>query len=275
MIRTTSHLAYVLKFDIKEINLITDNIGKFYTEHRIPKKKGYRIINPSHRRLKVLQKRIQKRIINLLPLPEYAYGAVQGRDNVGNTKQHKGKRYMFATDLRNFFPSVNNRQVNKMFLKHGFSPTVARILTRLTTYKGKLPQGAPTSSCIANLVFADTGNKLNEFAQGNNITFTTFVDDLAFSSPYDFKEKIPEIVKIITEDGFKISHNKTHYCQSPLITGLYPENNYLRLPDEFLDKVKNGDGRTEEQRRGDHLYFQKVQKANSPKSKLTPMPGTH
>lgn len=271
MIRTTSHLAYVLKFDIKEINFITDNIGRFYTEHRIPKKNGYRVINPSHRRLKVLQKRIQKDILNQLPLPDYAYGAVKGRDNVGNTTQHKGKRYKFATDLRNFFPSVNNRQVNRMFLNHGFSPTVARILTRLTTYKGKVPQGAPTSSSIANLVFAETGNKLNKLAQGNNITFTTFIDDLAFSSPYDFKEKTPEIVKIITEDGYRISQNKTHYCQSPLITGLYPENNYLRLPDEFLDKVKHGDRRTEEQRRGDHLYYQKVQKANYPKSRAFPV----
>lgn len=267
MIRTTSHLAYALKFDIKEINFITDNIGNFYTEYRKPKKNGYRIINPPHRRLKVLQKRIQKSIINQLPLPDFAYGAVQGRDNVGNTTQHKGKRYKFATDLRNFFPSVNNRQVNKMFLKHGFSPTVARILTKLTTYEGKLPQGAPTSSSIANLVFADTGNKLDEFAQGNNITFTTFVDDLAFSSPFDFKEKTPEIVNIITEDGFRISHNKTYYCQSPLITGLYPKNNYLHLPDEFLDKVRNGDERSEDQKRGDELYIQKVIKANSRNSR--------
>jgi RNA-directed DNA polymerase len=265
MIRTTSHLAYVLRFDIKEINFIADNIGKFYTERRIPKKNGYRIINPSHRRLKVLQKRIQKNIINQLPLPDYAYGAVQGRDNVGNTKQHKGKRFKFATDLRNFFPSVNNRQVNEMFIKNGFSPDVAHILTRLTTYKGRLPQGAPTSSSIANLVFTETGNKLDEFALENNITFTTFVDDLAFSSPSAFKEKTPEIVKIITDDGFRISHNKTHYCQSPLITGLYPENNYLRLSEEFVNKVKNSHWRTEDQKRGDHLYFQKVQKANSTK----------
>ncbi len=57
-----------------------------------------------------------------------------------------------------------------MYLLYKFSPTVARVLTQLTTYKGRIPQGAPTSPMIANLVFVKTGKKLEEFAKENNLT---------------------------------------------------------------------------------------------------------
>src|SRR5680860_72978 len=153
MINTVKHLSYKLKFDFKEIQSIIRNIDNFYGE-RIEIKtdkfgnlkldgqgnKKKRIINPSKKRLKILQKRIHKSILNEIKMPDYAFGAIKRRDNVDNSKKHQGKKYKFTTDLKDFFPSITNEAVFKMFVSQRFSPTVARILTQLTTFKGKIPQ---------------------------------------------------------------------------------------------------------------------------------------
>jgi len=275
MINTPKHLAYILRVEIQEIYNIIDNIDNFYSERiKVKKnKEGFpitdnngkpksRTLNPSHNRLKVIQKRIQKNILLKLQLPDYAYGAVTGRDNVDNANMHRGKKYKFTTDLRNYFPSINHSRVFKMFRSYKFSPEVSRILTQLTTYKGKLPQGTPTSSSIANLVFVKTGNNLESFAKKYCITFTSFVDDLTFSSPFDFKDKTQEIIEIITKDGFKISHNKTNYSRNPIVTGIHPMNNYLKLPQSFLNKISDTSSLTKAQLQGMLLYKQKIDKRN-------------
>lgn len=277
MIKTPKHLAYTIKVDLPEIYTIIENIDTFYSEIIIPKKdkeghiildnKGNpksRKLNPSYRRLKVIQKRIQNNILMKLSLPDYAFGAVKGRDNVLNANVHKGKKYKFTTDLRNFFPSINHHRVFEMFLSFEFSPEVSRLLTQLTTYKGKLPQGAPTSSSIANLVFIKTGKNLDTFAKEHKITFTSFIDDLTFSSPFDFKDKTTDIINLIIEDGFKISHNKTNYSRSPIVTGIHPMNNYLKLPKRFYEKL-NDKSLTQESKKGLINYKLKVDNLNKGK----------
>jgi RNA-directed DNA polymerase len=274
MIKSTKHLAYALKVDFKEIQSIIENIDNHYREKIIIKLDKFgkpkldangnpkqRIINPSINRLKVIQKRIQKNILLNIELPRYAFGAVKGKDNVDNAKQHQGKKYKFTTDLKDFFPSITNKVVNEMFINHDFSHQVSSILTKLTTYKGKIPQGAPTSSTLANLVFMKTGDVLYEYAQRNNMTFTSFVDDMTFSSANDFKIKVPEILEIITRD-YKISHKKTNYSRNPNITGLHPMNNHLKLPKSFMDKLESTEERTPEQKAGLLMYKEKVDNAN-------------
>jgi RNA-directed DNA polymerase len=145
-----------------------------------------------------------------------------------------------------------------MFVAFDFSPTVSRYLTKLTTYKGKLPQGAPTSPIVANLVFVKTGKRLQEFATKNNLTFTSFVDDLTFSSPIDFKEKTEDILSVIKADGFKISHKKTNYkSKFPTVTGIVVKNNNLDLTNEFKDKLKDKT-QSKERLDGQRRYYDRV-----------------
>ncbi len=271
MILTKKHLAYTLKVQSSEIDFIIANIDSFYREkieikkdkNGMPKTKNgivqQRVINPSLRRLKVIQSRILQNILQGLQLPDYAYGGVRGRDNIQNAKEHQGKKYNFTTDLKSFFPSIRQSRVKEMFKSYGFSPIVARQLTMLTTYKGKLPQGTPTSPIIANLVFVKTGKKLQEFARVNNLTFTSFVDDLTFSAPTDFKDKAHWIINTLIEDGFKISHNKTFYkTKNPNVTGIIVKNNNLDLPDSFQIKLASVEGKTEMQVKGLQLYASRV-----------------
>ncbi|MEO7922150.1 MAG: reverse transcriptase family protein [Chitinophagaceae bacterium] len=275
MINTKSHLAYIIKVREIEIESIINSIDKHYYEKvelkadkdGTPKldKNGIqkkRILHPSINRLKQIQKRILKEILSKLEIPDYAYGAIKKRDNVKNARKHQGKKYIFTTDLKDFFPSIKNRQVFEMFRSFNFSPTVSRLLTQLTTYKGKLPQGTPTSPALANLVFIKTGKKLQEFAAENKLTFTSFIDDLTFSAPIDFKTKANFIIDTLQKDGFRISHSKTNYkTKNPTVTGIVVKNNNLAITPSYKIKILDISGKTEEQIRGLNLYADRVKKA--------------
>jgi len=275
MINTLKHLAFVLKFSDSEIEGIIKNLDHYYYEKVEEKqdklgrpkikngKVQLRTLTPSISQLKLLQKSIQKNILLKLNMPAYAFGAVKCKDNVQNAKQHQGKKYIFTTDLKSFYPSISHKHVFGMFRFFEFSPTVARILTKLVTYKGKLPQGAPTSPTIANLVFIKTGSKLDEFAKQNNLTFTSFVDDLTFSSHRDFKSFVQAIIGLIKSDGFRICNDKTNYkTKLPIVTGVVVKNNKLSLTDTFKAKLRDTEGHSPEKIRGLQQYAAKVFKSN-------------
>lgn len=277
MINTIKHLCYVLKTSATELEFVIKNIDKYYyekTEAKMNKdgtpkldKEGNpkkRILNPSLKTLKHLQKMLLQNILYKIELPDYVYGATKGRDNVMNGKRHQGNKFIFTTDLKDFFPTINHKMVFEMFRSNNFSPTVSRVLTQLTTYKGHLPQGAPTSPVMANLVFVKTGDKLDELSKGNKITFTTFIDDLTFSSKSDFKQLAQSFIEIIKKDKFFLSHKKTNYkTKNPVVTGVVVKNNNVSLTKAFKEKLANPKGLTKAQVNGLKQYESKVQAANS------------
>ena len=171
-------------------------------------------------------------------IPTYAFGGVPKKDNIKNAKYHQGNKYIFTTDLRSFFPSISHNSVFEVYCNNGYSPTVARILTKLTTYKYQLPQGVPTSTLLALLAFKSTGDKLYDYAIQHNLKFSIFVDDITISSKVDFKQLVPDILDIIVSAGYKISHNKTHYStKNPIITGIKCQNNRIKLPQSTYKRI--------------------------------------
>lgn len=281
MIRSIKNLAYTLKVTKEELLSFTnnENISRYYQEYEILKfhsngqpkmdRNGIqkkRIINPSTLRLKNIQKQINKYILSKILIPDYIFGGIKGKDNVLNAKQHQGKKFKFITDLTNFFPSITNKMVYEMFIRYNFAPDVASILTKLTTYKGHVPQGAPTSTYIANLVFTKTGNELEKLAIEHNITFTSFVDDLTFSSCQDFHSLVPAIIDIITKNGFIISHQKTHYqSHCPSITGVICYNNKLSVPIQFIKELEDTQHLSPKQYQGKIRYKEKVDRISTTK----------
>lgn len=279
MIHTLKHLAYTLKIDVTEFEKIIGKIDDYYYESKEPKLKDgkprlnkngeieYRIIHPSKARLKEIQKRINTNILKNIPMPKYAFGAVGGRDNVLHAKYHQGNKHFFNTDLKNFYPSIRHSRVFGFFKENKFSDDVASVLTQLTTYKGKLPQGTPTSSYIANLIFKYTGDKLNALAKTKSMKFSTYIDDVVVSSKEDFKTLIPDFLKIITDDGFTISHKKTNYkTKNPEVTGVIVKANNLALAKKtktkFLDTTSS-----EASKKGQLMYIEKIKKINKQKAK--------
>jgi len=110
-------------------------------------------------------------------------------------------------------------------------------MTKLTTLKGHLPQGAPTSSHIANLVFLKYDLELWKLCKDRDIVYTRFIDDLTFSSQDDFKEVTFDLLKVIENSPYKISHRKTFYSEKPVeVTGIVVKQNNLDVTDAFKAK---------------------------------------
>ena len=108
----------------------------------------------------------------------------------------------------------------------------------MTTWKYELPQGTPTSTHIANLVFLDTDLELIKLCNSNKITYTRYVDDLTFSSQQDFRHLLSEILNIVTSNDFKLSNRKTQYKGNQTITGIDVFLNKIDAPKKIVEKSK-------------------------------------
>lgn len=274
-------LCKILGITTDALDSILGDVDKYYyliSNPKINKKTGLQFIDklgrprtrdlyPSKGLLKEIQVKLYHRILKPIKLPKYAFGGVEKRDNVLNAKTHQGNKFFFNTDLRNYYPSIDNEQVFSMLVSRGFTIEVARLITKLTTYKGQLPQGTSTSPYIANLVFVKAGNQLKKLAEIHNLTFTTFVDDITFSSKVDFKAIVPQIIEIITSNGFLISHDKTFYqtCM-PKVTNVIVMNNGIYLGTTYKEKIDGFDDKTSPSAKGTINYYKRVQKISKTKS---------
>lgn len=246
------YLASKLKCSHDELKFILEDIDDSYYEYSKYKKdkdgfiKTYkdgtpkkRTITPSKGALKKIQTSIKRNILDSVVIPVYIQGGVKGKSNISNAKIHQGKKYKFTTDLQDFFPSVKHGLVYSVFLNLGFTNVQANWLTRLTTYKYGLPQGAPTSPGLSNLSFIPIDEKLISICKSSGITYTRYIDDLTFSSANDFKDKIPKILSVVINGGFKVSYRKTLYCGKQTITGIDVGNNYIDAPLKIREKAKD------------------------------------
>lgn len=278
MIRTLKHLTYILRTELATINDILADIDSYYiswSKIKTDKDTGLPLTdadgNLRTRQLnstKIELKRIQKRILALLmshvEIPPYAFGGVPKKDNIKNAKYHQGNKYIFTTDLRSFFPSISHNRVFEVYCDNGYSPTVARILTKLTTYKYQLPQGVPTSTLLALMAFKPTGDKLYDYALQHNLKFSIFVDDITISSKEDFKHLVPEILNIISTSGYKISHNKTFYkTKNPIVTGVKCQNNRIKLPQSIYKRISRYNNSNDSRYKGLIMYKKHVETLNA------------
>jgi len=261
------------------VDKLISNIGHFYnewTEEKTDKNTGEvkkykdgtvkkRIIRPSLNVLKEIQRNIKNKILVQIVLPKYLHGGVKGRSNITNAKEHQGNKFQFTTDLENFYPSISSQMVYDTFIKLKFSPHFSHWLTIFTTWKYQLPQGTPTSSHIANLVFLDIDFQLLEFCKKHNIKYTRFVDDLTFSSQKDFQAFLNDILEMITNNGFKLSYRKTKYCGYQTITGIDTFLNKIDAPKKIIEKANK------EEASNNVLipytnYVKNIRKTNKPKA---------
>lgn len=197
-----------------------------------------RVIRPPKEKLKTIQKRIKNRVLSEITLPINVHGGVKGKSNITNALPHKGKKYILTTDLTDFYPSIKSKWIYDLFIDIGFNSQFAFYATRLTTWKGELPQGAPTSTHLSNIFFTRTDEKLVQLCEEHKITYTRYVDDLTFSSPVDFQDKIPIILDIIQSSGVGISRRKTFYKGKQKVTGIIVSLNKISAPENILEKVK-------------------------------------
>lgn len=273
-------LAFTLKIDkdflLKLSASLNTNESGFYRKWNEPKtddnkqprfENGVpltRPINAPIKKLKDVQSKLLIDVLYKIKLPEYFFGGIKKKDAVLNARIHQGNKYFFLTDLKNFYPSVHFKSVEKALRQEGFYPDVAKLITRICTKEGAIPQGCPTSSFLASLVVYHSCGDLFEKYKLEGLKVSIYVDDITFSSPSDFKPKTNGILDELRNRGLKINFEKTHYCtKNPRVTGIQVKNNGIcPLPHTFENSI---DLNLKEASRNGHLqrikYVKKIAKA--------------
>lgn len=155
-----------------------------------------------------VQKRIYRILLRDLDLPEHINGGVKGRSVLDNVKHHQNETTIVTLDIKSCFPSITAHQVYfvwRVVLK--CSHKVSRLLTRLTIFNGHLPQGAPTSTTLANLVINSIDGPIRDAAAERGVNYSSWIDDIPLSGP-EARNLIPLAVSTFRRGGFRISRSK-------------------------------------------------------------------
>lgn len=191
--------------------------ARLYRTWKVPKKKsGERTIMAPTDELKIVQRAILDRILSEITAHKAATGFVQGSNIRDNADCHSLAKVVVSIDLKNFFPSIKFPRVYGVLKKIGFKDRVAGIITALCTWDGALPQGAPTSPALSNIVAYRMDKKLHSFLENNGWGYTRYADDITFSANRPWSKRadgpIDHIVnvvrRIIAEEGFEVNENK-------------------------------------------------------------------
>jgi len=209
-----------------------------YREFSVPKRSGgMRRIAAPEEPLRGAQQRIRRRLLARLRAHPAAMGFERGRSIVHNAFFHTGKAVLVRMDLKDFFTSTRASRVKDYFRRIGWNRPASELLTRLCTYRDGLPQGAPTSPRLSNLVNYRLDARLTGLADSLGAVYTRYADDLFFSfaedRPGDVRKLIHFAKQIIKAEGYQIQHRKklqlrrAHSRQ--VVTGLVV-NDRVNLP---------------------------------------------
>lgn len=178
-------LSLALGFESELLAELARNADKYYRLAKPITKPDGTIRQPfdATEPLKEVHRRIKDRILCHLSFPYYLTGSLKGTSYRVNAELHAGARIVICEDIEGFFPATSATVVFDVW-RHlcGFSEDVARQLTALTTKEGVLPQGAITSSYLANLAFWRYEPLLHDALLSQGIQYSRYVDDLTVSS---------------------------------------------------------------------------------------------
>ncbi len=214
--------------------------GAPYLRFTVPKRTGgTRAITAPIAALKRVQRAIYTKLLAPLAPHPAAHGFVPGRSVATNAAVHVGAARLLKVDLADFFPTVHYRRVEGFFVSLGAAPAVAQTLAGLTTFRprmadgyvvtpGEMPQGAPTSPALANLVCRRLDARLTGLAARLGARYTRYADDLTFSWPPG--APLPAmgrttwwIDQICQQEGFAVNPHKTRVVRRSgrmMVTGV-------------------------------------------------------
>lgn len=227
-----------------------------YTTFQIPKKSGTsRTIDAPNPNIKILQQKLNQVLQTVFQPKPSVHGFAVGKSVKTNAEKHVNKRWVFNVDLEDFFPSINFGRVRGMFMGQPYHlpQRVATVLAHLCCFQGHLPQGAPTSPVISNMLCAQMDSQLQSLAQLHRCTYTRYADDITFScttrrfppaiaAPNELNQICPGIGlrETIEANGFSINERKVWLRgndRRQVVTGL-TVNAFPNLQRRYINQIR-------------------------------------
>jgi retron-type reverse transcriptase len=200
----------------RRLGLPTDQLRAVqpsYQQRLIPKRSGgQRLLSIPSDELKQLQRRLLRRLFRRLRCHPAAQGFQPGKSIVTNAQPHAGRPVVVRLDLRDFFQTTTSARVQRYFRRIGWNRPAARLLTRLCTHQGGLPQGAPTSPRLSNLVNFRLDRRIAALAAKLEVCYTRYADDITLSFPRDDRRLIRYLIgfvaRVAAEAGYRLHGRK-------------------------------------------------------------------
>ncbi|MEA3050290.1 MAG: RNA-directed polymerase [Sphingomonadales bacterium] len=192
--------------------------------------------------LKVVQKWLSYHLAAQFKAPAHVHGFVPGRSHISAAATHVGADWAFSVDLADFFPSTPERLVIEAYHAMGYDLMPARLLATLSTYRGSLPQGAPTSPALSNIAFRRKDEALIEIALRFDCKLTRYADDIVFSGRHAMPPELAAEVHALFEDEpWKLAPAKQ--LVQPLkgrikVHGLLVQRDGIRLTKGYRNQIR-------------------------------------
>jgi RNA-directed DNA polymerase len=230
-----------------------------YVQFSIPKKSGgTRTIYAPRTSIKILQRKLNFILQSVYTPKACVHGFSLGRSVVTNAAKHSEKSHVFNIDLQDFFPSINFGRVRGMLRARPYNlpDDVATVLAQICCFQNQLPQGAPTSPIVSNMVCSRLDTRLQRLAQVYRCTYTRYADDITFSTTQNrFPNELAfldyailppklcigkELLEAIAENGFAINMKKarlqlTHNRHE--VTGL-TSNRFPNVQRKYINQLR-------------------------------------
>jgi hypothetical protein len=209
-----------------------------YRSVTVPKRSGgQRVLRVPDPATKAIQRRLLHSVLDGIPIHPTAHGFERGRSIVTNARPHVGRAVVIKMDIVDFFGSTSAGRIRRLFRVLGWDAETAALLTNLTVDGGALPQGAPTSPRLANLVNVRLDARLARLGEALGGTYTRYADDLTFSFAEADHAATADLLaatkKIVRQEGYqlhldrKLQIRRRHHRQ--IVTGLVV-NERVALP---------------------------------------------
>lgn len=184
---------------------------KFYREIMVPKRKNgqFRKLSVPSMALKNMQRWILDSILYKISVNENATGFVPSRSIVTNAYNHLAKKYILKLDIKDFFPSIGFGKVLDVFQKLGFTKEISSALANICIYKDELPQGAPTSPYLANIICKQMDSRISSLCKKYKLNYTRYADDITISGDRRVFWIEKQIEKIVDSCHFTLNKEKT------------------------------------------------------------------
>lgn len=235
-------LQLIEKKPLTTLYSVSNHIDKHYEYLEIPKKDGTKrkLLVPDYL-LKTIQKNILHHILYGINISTYVTSYRKGENMVSNARPHLKQPMILKLDIKDFFNHITFEQVKKNVFKEEYFPeAISTLLTVLCCYHGKLPQGAPTSPMISNIILKEFDEIVGTWCKERNIVYTRYSDDLTFSGTFEKQEIIMLVKQQLNQFGFRLNTKKTRLLTSQnrqIVTGIVV-NEHLQVPRKYRKELR-------------------------------------
>lgn len=240
--RELPSLCKDLGYSARSLYTASNTINDRYHLVKIPKSDGdYRELHVPDTFLKSIQKSIARNILAYEEISPYACAYRINGSTRANAMAHIGGSIVLKMDIRKFFDHITYPMVKELvFSAEKYSEEIRILLSILCVYTHTVPQGAPTSPSISNIILRDFDNTIGKCCEERGIAYTRYCDDMTFSGEFNPNEVKEIVYTEIRKYGFFINNRKTvvlHDGQCKSVTGIVV-NEKLSIPKEYKKSIR-------------------------------------